>query len=430
VIAGLLDELNFMAVIESSKLSVDGGEYNQAQVIYNSIARRRKSRFMVKGHVPGMLCLVSSKKYPGEFTDKRIEAAKTDKTIYVYDKRLWEIKDPAAFTGRWFRVFVGDQFRKPRVLEEEETVAEIDARLVHQVPEEFREEFDSDLMNALRDILGVSTLANRPFMMDREKVSACFGKVKSILSREATDFQDERVMVQTTLFRELERPRFVHIDLALNQDSAGVACGYVAGFRVMNRGESKELHPIIRYDFVLEVKPPRGGEILFGNIRQLLYAVRNVGLPVKWVTLDSYQSVDTLQILRGQGFVTGQVSMDTSTLPYDVLKQALYDGRIESPVSERALKELLSLEIDEKKGKIDHPPRGSKDLADAMAGVAYGLTMRREVWSDHGVDPSDIPETLRQQIRQAEERERRRRRAQLMAEVPEVLAVDAAGVIE
>ena len=27
------------------------------------------------------------------------------------------------------------------------------------------------------------------------------------------------------------------------------------------------------------------------------------------------------------------------------------------------------------------------DCADAMAGVVYGLTMRREIWIHHGVDP-------------------------------------------
>jgi hypothetical protein len=45
VIGGLIDELNYMDVIEKSKRSVDGGTYNQAIAVYESIARRRKSRF-------------------------------------------------------------------------------------------------------------------------------------------------------------------------------------------------------------------------------------------------------------------------------------------------------------------------------------------------------------------------------------------------
>jgi hypothetical protein len=43
--------------------------------------------------------------------------------------------------------------------------------------------------------------------------------------------------------------------------------------------------------------------------------------------------------------------------------------------------------MDYKKGKVDHPPHGSKDIADALAGVVYGLTMRRDVWNSHNVTP-------------------------------------------
>jgi hypothetical protein len=40
-----------------------------------------------------------------------------------------------------------------------------------------------------------------------------------------------------------------------------------------------------------------------------------------------------------------------------------------------AMKELRQLEHDRAKGKIDHPEKGSKDISDAMAGVAYILTL-------------------------------------------------------
>ncbi len=39
---------------------------------------------------------------------------------------------------------------------------------------------------------------------------------------------------------------------------------------------------------------------------------------------------------------------------------------------------------------MDHPPHGSKDLADALAGVVYGLTMRCEVWWQHEVNPFEV----------------------------------------
>src|ERR1017187_9625458 len=49
VIGGLIDELNYMNLVEKSKQSVDKGTYDQAVTLYNSISRRRKTRFMEQG---------------------------------------------------------------------------------------------------------------------------------------------------------------------------------------------------------------------------------------------------------------------------------------------------------------------------------------------------------------------------------------------
>lgn len=38
----------------------------------------------------------------------------------------------------------------------------------------------------------------------------------------------------------------------------------------------------------------------------------------------------------------------------------------------------------------------SKDVADALAGVVYGATMRREMWALHGVSSVNLPSTLKE----------------------------------
>lgn len=93
VFGGIIDEVNFMAVIEGGKNAGEDGTYDQAIALYNSISKRRKSRFGVQGKVPGMLCIVSSRRYPGQFTDIKEAEARADvikygrSTIFVYDKR-------------------------------------------------------------------------------------------------------------------------------------------------------------------------------------------------------------------------------------------------------------------------------------------------------------------------------------------------------
>lgn len=66
------------------------------------------------------------------------------------------------------------------------------------------------------------------------------------------------------------------------------------------------------------------------------------------------------------------------------MKTAFYDGRIKAPKHEKALEEIVRMERDPKTRLIDHAPRFSKDCADALAGVVYGLTYRREIWVRHG----------------------------------------------
>lgn len=391
VIGGIIDEVNFMAVTENSKQSSDGGTYDQAVELYNTIARRRKSRFITGGVMPGLLCLVSSKKTPGQFTDRKELEAKTNPRIFVFNKRVWDIK-PWSFSGVTFAIFCGDETRQPRLLVNQEIVSESERTLVDHIPIEFLPEFKDDITKALRDIAGRSTLAISPFMPDMAKVTANFGKRKSLCAQDKVDFREVRPQVYPKLINNPQHKRFVHLDLSLRGDSTGLVIGHVPRFAKVDRGNGTvERLPVIEIDMALEVAAPRGGEIEFSNIRRLLYKLREMGLPLWWVTLDSYQSVDTMQILRSEGFVTGYQSMDVTMVPYTILKTALYDGRVPMGHNLKLQTELLTLERDFKKGKIDHTAHGTKDMADALAGVVYGLSCRKEIWLGHGEDPVTAP---------------------------------------
>lgn len=412
IIGGVMDEVNFMSIVEKSKSSIDGGSYDQAQALYNSIATRRKSRFMKKGVVYGMLCLVSSKRYPGQFTDRKeaeanMQIAETGKSnIYIYDKRTWEIKPEGSFSGEWFYVFVGDTSRKPRVLDDDDFdggvagISEDDRHLIVRIPVEHRWEFDNDIITALRDVAGVSTLAKTPYFQDTESVAEAFGRTTSIFLTDWADFVKQKATISLANVVNKKEPRAVHIDLSKTGDSTGLAIGHIKGFKQMVRGNEVEYLPEIVVDGILEVKPPKGGEIQYWKIREILYALRDAGLNIKWVTCDSYQSTDNLQILKQKGFITGEISMDTSIRPYGLLKSAFTDRRMHCPKHDLLQLELVSLEFNIKKMKVDHPEIGvcsSKDVADAVAGMVTCLSTRRELWVKHGVPvyrmPASITET-------------------------------------
>jgi hypothetical protein len=410
VIGGLIDEVNFMAKVNKSA-KADGAQYDQAMALYTSIARRRKSRFMDNGRLPGRLCLVSSRRHPGQFTDVKEEEAKTNPRIYVYDKRVWEVK-PSGYCGQKFRVFIGDDFRRPKVLEPGEQYAEADKNLIDEVPIEYLSDFSgpkADIIKALRDIAGKSTLARYPLMSSRELVAQCFGKRHSVFApsdptvqADDVDFVVRRPKVRPSMVKHNpEWPRWAHIDLGLRSDHAGLTIGHVPKFvDVMRSDGIVETLPQVEIDGFLDIAPPKNGEIDFAQIRSVLYKLRDMGMPIRWVSLDSFQSVDTMQILRSKGFVVGYQSIDTTPVPYELTKQALYDNRVVAPDCNKVMRELLSLERDPATGKIDHPVSGSKDVADSFAGVVFGLTTRREVWGQHRV-PLMVTHSLASPIQNA-----------------------------
>lgn len=398
VYGGFIDEVNFMDVVQSSRRMSDGSSYNQAIELYNSIASRRESRFMRQGVVPGILCLGSSKNYPGQFTDKKADEAKRDKGIYYRDEVIWDIKPANMFTGKWFHVFIGSDTKKPYILDPDDVkqVTKDYPDQVKRVPLEYQKRFINDIYNALREIAGVSTVAKAPYFPNVEALNDNFNEnTKSIFSLDSCDFDKTNVGIVKNALREVHRPRFAHVDLGLTADAAGVCLGYCDRFIRVEGDDEHEgsLMPHIQIDGFLRVTPPINDEINFSKIRSIFYKLTALGVNIRWVTFDSYQSVDSQQILRSKGYMTGNQSMDKTPLPYDVLKSALNQGRINCPEDAYLRNEIIHLERTDK-GKIDHNAYNTKDLSDAFAGVVYGLTMQRFTWASFGVQPSPMITSL------------------------------------
>ena len=172
----MLDEVNFMSRVDRSLRAAEGGEFDQALALYNALVRRRESRYLRGGKLPGILCLASSKRYEGQFTDLKEREAKDEarirgkSRIYIFDRCVWEVKPDSEYSGEVFGVFVGDYLRNPRILDDGETVPEADAKLVKMVPVEFRRSFEANIVQSVRDIAGVSTRALNPFFVDSDPI--------------------------------------------------------------------------------------------------------------------------------------------------------------------------------------------------------------------------------------------------------------------
>jgi len=379
VIGGCLEELNFMEVVEHSRKCPDGQVYNQARTLYEGISRRIRSRFVSQGNAPGLLCLVSSRRLPDDFTEQRIREAAGDPSVYVYDHTVWEVKPPGSFSAKTFRVYCGTPIEEPRILAPGEPVL----GEVVEVPEDFRPQFQGDIYQSLRDIAGRATRSEHPYFTNLPALQAAFGRTASILAQDAI-VSGEPVEILKSRIQHPNEPRYLHVDLALTADSVGFALCHCPRFVITPAGERL---PEIVFDCVLRIQPPKGGMIDFARIRQLIDGLRTL-VPIKWVSLDSFQSADFVQQMRMRGIASDIVSLDRSTLGYDMTRDAIHDGRVLLPTHEVLQREMTELVLDVKRGKLDHLPGRSKDCADAVAGALLGLSQRREVWARQGVNPS------------------------------------------
>src|SRR5262245_37951079 len=402
VVFACMDETNFLPIIARSKKRPWADVYDAAVANYHALSRRMKSRFLKQGKMPGKLLIVSSKRYPDDFTERKIEEAKGDPAIFIADFPQWATKPDGTYLGPRFRVYVPkNQIERPRILQDyEELPPDHDPDEVIDVPIEYRKDFESDIDDALREIAGRSTQAVHVWLRRRDVLRHAIStdlNIEHPFTMQESTLRDGIQVLAHRLHRRCRSPRACHIDFGQKIDATGLAIGYVVGERIVTRTSVAtsgvtgvevvdraqtviDKVPEYRIEAMLRIVPPPNDEIMFEEVVELLCAIRDqVGVPVLWVTTDAFPGPMPLQMLRARGFRTGVQSVDVDPIPYRELKSALYDERIKFYDYPPVIDELIALEFNEKTGRVDHPPwmmgndgrrvAGRNDVADAMAGV-------------------------------------------------------------
>lgn len=187
----------------------------------------------------------------------------------------------------------------------------------------------------------------------------------------------------------------LHADLAVSGDQAGIAMAHVR--RWIGPGEdSDEERPVVKVDFVtayqadLTAVSPDGDnaarEIQLRWVRKLVRELHSLGFAIGLVTFDGWQSQDSIQLLEAMGIGSKVQSIDRTPMPYQTLRDVMYDGRLEAYDDGEVVSELEGL-TRLSSGKVDHPSDGKKDRADALAGAVLGALLL-------GGDEGDMPEVV------------------------------------
>lgn len=396
VIGGMIDEINFMAVVQRSKkaevTSGRAGLYDQASQVHHRMVTRKKGRFQKPDNFPmlGIVFPSSSTRYKGDFTDKRkafVERTKM-KGVYIYNKRQFDVVPQDRFSGEKFRLLIGNDVQHDtRPLEPGESVPP--GALVEEVPIEYLDDFRNKPYDTLRDVLGISHNALSPFIKSRHKVYECAeaGREEGLESFLVKDHVilgvDGMLQVrQGTYCTNPSRPRYVHIDLSINGDHCGVAMVCFTGMIEVERQGMRELMPTARLEMAASIEPDVNNEIDIAEVRAFVQQLRSrYGYPIRGVSYDGFNSRESIQAWRKAGMKATLLSVDRTDVPYKQFRDAMYDGRIlllDDPI---LLDEIINLEYDSKKQKVDHPVTGSKDVADAVCGAYTNMLERRSTWT-------------------------------------------------
>lgn len=367
----------FAAVIDECDDHKKTDQKDYVQDGYEAIHRRVTSRFLGYGFI-GMLG--SPRTVNGFMTRMYNKAITSEHMLGVY-MPTWEAIDKEEFSGQQFEAT--DPLGK-----------------IHLIPIEYRRDILDNPEHFWRDLGAIPSYAIEPFITLPTKIESC-------VANHLVAWDGNGVFPQV---KGSGRKEYVaHVDLGINKsggDHCGIAVGRVIGTKEIEEyGQGVVKRPIIEISFMARLSAVSGQEIQISDVRRYLLALRENGFVFDVIQFDSWNSKDSIQILQKLGIRTQQVSVDKDSFAYEALKEAIYNERImwgdlwvkdaKSNVSRQILHEELKQLQRVKGSKVDHPVGGSKDLADAVAGVVIGLTDNKKL---HNIDNKFTPLFLKDNL--------------------------------
>lgn len=396
IFSGLMDEAAF-----------GGDNLTIAQKTYNELSSRMKTRFRTyskKGNIPGHLFLISSPKESSDFMQYRIETATASGSKQILIKKnisSWEA-NPSNDSDEKFTVFVGNEFKEPKIYEENESPSIEDIDYLIYPPISYIDDFKQDLIGAIMNYGGITTISDIGVFKSPSLLSECTvlnnpfnnGVIKLPFSKYEKQLMD---FIDLDYFKNIRHPeanRFIHIDIAFSSntmDRYGIAAGYCTlndrtVFKDLTKGKSslaevyEKSERTYYVDWAIGIEPYPQQEIPLSKVKDfILYLIKNLSYPVISISADTFQSKQTLQEFEQLNYDTQSISLDRTRDPYLFLRQLVTNKQILLPKNEYLRTELINLRDTGK--KIDHRINGSKDISDAVAGCIWNCANSNKIFN-------------------------------------------------
>ena len=358
------------------------------------------TRFIHNGKNPTMLVVASSKRSEQSFMEEYIKTlSKTEgQNVLVIDKPVWEVKPKGTYGEGIFYLALGNKFLESTVIPDSDNdkldVYKEKGYKILEVPRFFKAKFLEDIDRNLCDIAGISTTSSNKYMSANAVMDVIHKEYKNpfpdIIETGISKNGQEDLTQYKNYFnmnnvpKELmSKPLYVHLDMSISGDMTGIAGVWIVGKKPSTDASQQAKDLMFRLAFSTSVKAPKGKQVSFEKNRNFIRWLKEVGFNVKEVTSDTFQSYDLQQQLKAEGFICNILSVDRVDksgicIPYQYLKNTIYEKRFIMYKSDRLFDEFIDVERNINTGKVDHTPNGHKDALDAVCGATFTASKHAE----------------------------------------------------
>lgn len=361
--------------------------YEHVTNMYSQLIDRRVSRFNEKEQTNSFSILVSSASYQSSFVEKRIAEAAHDSKVKVIKAVKYKVL-PDKFSKETFCVFSGNSMTDPEIMDTSKDINNLlskigisqivdekldvinafetlsaDVRLQFELPPvDLIKNFRKNLGLALQNFCGVYVAGEDKLFRSKTLLFSAYDvNLKHPFSQQKIELSNgDKVKLQDYFIegylRDITKPHAIHIDGSYAGDSTGISMVRYDGIK----GNTKSYTQV----FSLEIVPPPAPlKIKLSKIRDfILYLHKDVGVNIVKVTMDQFQSQDSLQLMADEGLNTGRQSIDKSDSTYLswiglLVDQAVHHYRY-MVLEDEAFAAVHYI----RKHKVDHPKKGNINI--------------------------------------------------------------------
>jgi hypothetical protein len=359
VIVVILDEISGFAIENTT----GHDQAKTADAIYDMYRASVDSRFPDFGKV----ILLSFPRFKNDPIQKFYESVIAEKEIIIRSETLKMDEDlPDGTEGNEVTVEWEEDHIKsyliPKVFALKRPTWEVNPT---RSIEDFKTAFYKNSMDALGRFACMPPEMIDAFFKSREKVEKAFNNTGIAV--------DKFGRLEEWFQPDPEKKYFIHVDLAQKHDHCAVAMAHVNKWvNVRVTDNYSQLAPIVEVDAVRYWTPTADKSVDFTEVKDYILLLKTRGFNISVCTFDRWNSHDMMQQLKQYGINTEILSV--AKKHYDDMAMVVLEERLSGPHIPLLIDELLQLKI--MRDKVDHPRKGSKDLADAVCGSIFNSISR------------------------------------------------------